>query len=536
MNPAPVLDLPQISIARYFDLLKRRRWQVIPVSLLGLLIGGVVAFFIPRYYVVETMIEYHRPPGDLNGRSVNPEDPFAPIVNNARYTLPLAAGATMKDLGWVEASEPDVSRLREIQRTVEQRIAITDVTPPKSQDYAQLLVSYRDRDGHRAANLLNTLVDKWRKVRLQDLQQRAEAQKREANNMVGDANSTYSQISANLEELSLKYGFQRSLAVELQRERIREEKLDLRDQKRRQEELVAKLARLDSEVIALNALRDRTLPFIEISDVDMEKRFPDGSPQRRDVMTLKAAQRSLEEVVGQAHPGRRAIEMQIAKLQAKLFEKVSGVGELRNPRVAELLAELNAKNADQAVAVKALETLVAGIRLDEIRMSEHAHAETQFIERMRDLELAKTSQESAQSALRDANTILAALGSEPPITFQRVGVPQHPTDPNGLLLALFGCLLGLSAAIGLILLIDILQGTFKTVDDVERALPIPVLGGMSHFETGDQLQMAKASRRRSSWMAAAVLGSAVIVVTIYYVAPERLPSAALNVLSLVLGK
>lgn len=217
MNPAPVLDLPQISIARYFDLLKRRRWQVIPVSLLGLLIGGVVAFFIPRYYVVETMIEYHRPPGDLNGRSVNPEDPFAPIVNNARYTLPLAAGATMKDLGWVEASEPDVSRLREIQRTVEQRIAITDVTPPKSQDYAQLLVSYRDRDGHRAANLLNTLVDKWRKVRLQDLQQRAEAQKREANNMVGDANSTYSQISANLEELSLKCGFQRSLAVELQR-------------------------------------------------------------------------------------------------------------------------------------------------------------------------------------------------------------------------------------------------------------------------------------------------------------------------------
>jgi hypothetical protein len=32
------------------------------------------------------------------------------------------------------------------------------------------------------------------------------------------------------------------------------------------------------------------------------------------------------------------------------------------------------------------------------------------------------------------------------------------------------------------------------------------------------------------------LGSAVIVVTVYYVAPERLPSAALNFLSLVLGK
>ena len=33
------LDLPQISLQRYLDLLRRRRWQVIPVSLLGLLIG-----------------------------------------------------------------------------------------------------------------------------------------------------------------------------------------------------------------------------------------------------------------------------------------------------------------------------------------------------------------------------------------------------------------------------------------------------------------------------------------------------------------
>ena len=37
------LDIPQISFARYLELLKRRRWQVIPVTVLGLVIGTAVA-------------------------------------------------------------------------------------------------------------------------------------------------------------------------------------------------------------------------------------------------------------------------------------------------------------------------------------------------------------------------------------------------------------------------------------------------------------------------------------------------------------
>ena len=48
MTPVEQPHLPQLSLQRYVDLVKRRRWQVLPVSLLGLLVGGIVAFFIPR--------------------------------------------------------------------------------------------------------------------------------------------------------------------------------------------------------------------------------------------------------------------------------------------------------------------------------------------------------------------------------------------------------------------------------------------------------------------------------------------------------
>ena len=53
-QPLSQIELPTVSFARYLDLLKRRTWQVVSVSLLGLVVGGLVALMIPRYYVAHT--------------------------------------------------------------------------------------------------------------------------------------------------------------------------------------------------------------------------------------------------------------------------------------------------------------------------------------------------------------------------------------------------------------------------------------------------------------------------------------------------
>src|SRR5262245_41446554 len=95
------VELPQISVQRYLELLKRRRWQVVPVSLIGLMIGGLVAFFIPRYYVAETTLQHQQVPGQLPSRNV--DDPFRSIVDTARLTIRLAVGETMKKLNWPDA-------------------------------------------------------------------------------------------------------------------------------------------------------------------------------------------------------------------------------------------------------------------------------------------------------------------------------------------------------------------------------------------------------------------------------------------------
>ena len=74
--------------------------------------------------------------------------------------------------------------------------------------------------------------------------------------------------------------------------------------------------------------------------------------------------------------------------------------------------------------------------------------------------------------------------------------PPAPTDPNIVVVALTGSLVGLLAAIGLVLLIDLIRSTFKTLEDVEFSLPVPVLGSMAHIETVEERQAQGRSRTR----------------------------------------
>ena len=95
--------------------------------------------------------------------------------------------------------------------------------------------------------------------------------------------------------------------------------------------------------------------------------------------------------------------------------------------------------------------------------------------------------------------------------------------------------IGLGVAIGLILLLDFIRATYKTVPDVEIGLALPVLGSLSHMETDGERRRAKARRVRLTMVSAVLLTLLVCVVTIYYVRPTSLPEIVQQLLSLLLG-
>jgi hypothetical protein len=154
----------------------------------------------------------------------------------------------------------------------------------------------------------------------------------------------------------------------------------------------------------------------------------------------------------------------------------------------------------------------------------------------KDLTVAELKRADAAAWAQKQSGYLAALEQRLPVQpLQRATPPPHPTDPNILVVALIGAVLGLGVAIGLILLLDLMQGTFKTSDDVERALGVPVLGGMSHMETEVERTTASRGRRRAGMVAFVAMALVVMVVVTWYRAPTRLPAFVRELMALLLG-
>ena len=59
---------------------------------------------------------------------------------------------------------------------------------------------------------------------------------------------------------------------------------------------------------------------------------------------------------------------------------------------------------------------------------------------------------------------------------EEVKLPEAPISPNKKMNIAIAFLLGLMVSVGLALLLEFLDNTFKTKDQLERELDIPVLG------------------------------------------------------------
>jgi uncharacterized protein involved in exopolysaccharide biosynthesis len=539
------LEVPQISLRRYFDLLKRRRWRVIPVSLLGLVVGGVVAFFIPRYYVADAVVTYQMPLAETVAAAN--EDPFAAEVDAAKITMPLAIGATVKQLGWPEGTVADRYELGQNLRRIENDLKIEDGNPGKGRTFARLQVKFRDRDGLRAAAFVNTLVETWKKQRTDAVRASAEAARASATQRYTELQQTCEGYLLRRTQLAQAHGIDPLVDITAQTASLNAR---LAAQQKRADELsglrIAVLGQ-ELELQALEEQRQATPPRAApdaASDAEALAKVP-GAKELAAVIEM-------QKLALQGHlPGTRLHQLaadDLARHQErlqKLLAAAGGVvgadgpdaeGLVPNPKYRALVARqeqlrLELEKNRAAVALLAKDVVAETERFERLAVGYQEYAKLgQF------LDDATKTREGAWKRLEDANARLVRLQNQPPIrTETRADPPPRPTEPNILLVALLGCALGLGAAIALILLFDLLQGTFKTLDDVERAIAVPVLGGISHLETVEERAAAQQQRTRVGLVTAAFVVLLVGVVVVFYWDPTRLPAFVRDLLAVVLG-
>lgn len=533
------LELPPISIGRYIDLLKRRRWQVVPVSLAGLLIGGIVAFFIPRYYVCDTMVEFRGSvlgigPGAGSGETIRN------YIGGASFQVRRAVSTALAKLGWPEAVSGSMDEKRDFVEEVRKRVKVTDLSagePGRTTAYLQ--ISYRDTDATRARELTNTLREVWLESQRNKIRELADKELADVNRRIDQAMTNADRAEEDLRRFEQENGlnpndFSRGSGAMITRLTDERFKLEakLNDARARQSFLRKQYEGLHADLESTPKFKSVKADPAAVPGLERQKAQAKGA--------LVRAQLALQYIT-ENHPEWAFYQALLLKAEQELdaIEKLSeaaGGGEVENERWTQLYQEVT-KLSDE------MDSIDAQIRTHEEQLGQ-LKAQTARMpdisgtyDRMRfDLQQARKALDTyKQEGIAKQLKKKQLLDQDPYETVELAEVPTRPTEPDIGLLALAGSAIGIALAIGLVLLFDILQTTFKTVDDVQRLLPVPVLGGMSHMVTVEQRRDVVVRRTRASLVAGVFLVLMIAIVTIYYVAPTRLPPMLRDTLGLILG-
>ncbi|MBL8753647.1 MAG: hypothetical protein JNK15_10120, partial [Planctomycetes bacterium] len=326
--------------------------------------------------------------------------------------------------------------------------------------------------------------------------------------------------------------------VQMEQMRLREEaresrRKDLDGKLAARDALVAQVAMLTEQLAAT----PQRVPPDAAALADQAKANPQAEALGKQILLMRLGLSMWAE----KSPARREKERQIAASELFLKELLSSGssdpdGLMANQKHAALATELDKATAALVPLQAAVARLQAEMQAEDRQHDELVAAWKQLDGLRSKLATIEDDRKAAQAERRAQEEQLGRLDAKLPIRQVRPAwPPPAPTEPNVVVVAMIGCVLGLAVAIALILLLDLLQGSFKTVDDVERGLGVPVLGGISHLVTEEEVRVAVRGRRRASLVAFGFVGLVVVVVTIYYVDPVRLPPAVRDVLSMLLG-
>ncbi len=519
-------EIPQLQVGRYLDLLKRRRWQLIPAGLIGLAVGLVVAWMIPRYYEANMVVRIRptQAPGSFRG-----EDPFLEEIRAARITVrsyPLVREA-MLQLGWLTDSEVHDSgaRLRVKVQDVISRLKVTDLHKGEpGRGSALLRIGYRDLDKDRVAKMANTVGEFY---------------------MEGEYTAIIAVGKQQLENLvdqrSRKLQEHRSYSDKL-RTFLEDNSLDPEVEGINAETTkAAEAARLEGEIAEI----DEELKATEFAATKFRDRLAELPPRIEIPFTQNSALLALLGPIDQqilfdqfklnaytrANPAYSAIELRLAEMRARrqaLVTKLMADGLMTqvNPRWATTTDKLDTLT----MSIDALRSKRAGKAVRHERLvlftKELPRLQLQRAELTQRVLLAQTEYEAAKAAydIKEAQVTGQELNKNSVISTQsKAWTPLEPTYPNKTFVALLGGILGIAVAIGLILLLDLLQPTFKSLDEIGRALPVPVLGAVSHFELAEDRAAAAARRFKIMLLVGVALTFLGSIFALYFLDPVRLP-------------
>lgn len=479
--------MQSFDITKYLDMAARRKWLIIIPFLITVLAGLLYILIIPKIYEAQTLIlvQPQRVPEDFVRAIVSTtvEDRLRTVSQQVTSRTNLEKIIEEHDL----YSQPESNMLLDDKVALLRKMIKIDVTQDgRSRGTIAFTIAFRGKDPRKVMEVTNALASNFitENLKIRESQ----------------ALGTSSFISDELK--SVEY-------------RLKEKEEELKNYRERYmgglpEQLQTNLSileRMQGKLDQLNSnLRDAENRRIMIQTQISEQERPIAASPIPSVLTargpgditsLKNELASLEGRYTRSHPDVIRLRETIAKLELEKPESGATLQgrEQSTPRVDQALSR---QLQDITVEIKGLKEEIEKTQKQrqwyEMKVEETPKREQELLSQNRDYENLKELYTSLLNRKLEAGIAVSMERKQKGEQFRVVDpakIPTRPVEPDLQKIILLVLALGLALGGGLAYLVEAMNLSFKTPEEVEEELRVPVLVSMPIRYTEKELRNIK---------------------------------------------
>jgi capsular polysaccharide biosynthesis protein len=525
----------QGQLQEFAAVLRRRRWQVLLPAAFLTTVGVVAAVIVPKKYVVKTRVELVAQAPSSNSPGANQtRNAVSDEIVNAEYQIinHNRIQEVIEELKWKDYLALDPSeRWDYVERVVMRNLDVAVLEKLKDRGGTFIDISYGDIDGHRAAEFLNNLSDRWvkevidrDKVRLRKEIDVVQDQVQAAFSLWQDAMQRYGDLQQqgqfSLTQDKAQLGFRDEDPVLA---RLNAGKAEAAKDQAGLATLQAQIAELARQVAAMP---------IELQ-VQTAEAAVDLTLQKVEIEKQIAVKQAALKQYKAAHPQYLLLSEGIAELEDQLAKLADGeelasttITWVPNVERETLRGELDELRREETRVEAHLAALRQQVALDEAAYEERVDAYRRLQELANDRDNKQADYNLKLKQLGDKATQLELLQSGAANTYifaANAEAPQSPSEPNPWVIVAFSIVAGLALGLALALGLEYSKNCYRAVQDVANVMNVPILGVVGTIVTRDQRARARAQQLVVGASSAVILLGLLWITWAWARKPELLP-------------
>ncbi|MGB9835398.1 MAG: GumC family protein [Candidatus Saccharicenans sp.] len=462
-----VSDLQEIDLRKYIDVLFRRRWTIISITMMAVAIALLISFTMRPRYTARGMVMIEKEPNILSFEDIFQIETFRDDYFQTQYKLLQSRSLAERTIdklnlwgreefsGKREVSAEEIKNPVFKQKVIDRFLSRLEVKPVRMTRLVE--VSFTSYDPALASDCVNALFDAFVDM---NIEAKSEATEQASEFLAQQINELKKEISQKEQELQ-RYGQEKDIVILSDKETT----------------IIEKLGEINRALTEAQIDRVRKESYYN----EIKNASPDFIPE---AMNNPLIQRLREDYI--------KLSREYSKMQEKFQPDY--------PEMQRLKAELDTardmlKNETESLVKAAYSEYQAALKkeksLQELfdRQKEEAFKINSSAILYNSLKIEIENRKNLLESLlkRQSETGLTArlkgLRTSNIRIVDRADIPVRPSSPKklrNLLLALF---LGLFGGVGLALGLEYLDNTVKSVEDVERYTGLPALGVVPAFDS-----------------------------------------------------